>query len=462
MVDHHAILGVAGTAGPTTIKRAFRSLSRRFHPDRHPNDPTAGHRYREIVEAYQVLSQPRVTDVSRARPVANPASPCLRGRVTIGFVTALRGGHTDATVADEHGRTRRVGVEIPPGTAHGAELVVPAPGMVGPQIAHVRIVVSDHPHWSRHDDDLHMRVAVPLAIAWGGGEVSVLTPWGQRKIRLPAGTRHRQILRVRELGVRAPERPPGSLLVECRVRLPAASDANVRQALLLATLPDVDPSLDHCVIVGSIRDATAHRARQVIALRSAVQIDRWRAPTVVLSRDGEQLVGELRVPALSALAGHKIDLELRTDSRRGRSLAVRLPTGCRDGQRLALRRAVDERDVVLTISIDDDLVRRDGADLHLTVALTSLEGYDGVAVTIPSSRGLVNVAFPPGTQPDDRLRVVGQGLVTADGSRGDLFVHADIELPLSGSAFVASLLPTTVDDDHDYDVTIDVSLDDVA
>ncbi|MDH3540004.1 MAG: molecular chaperone DnaJ [Acidimicrobiia bacterium] len=56
MKDYYQILGVARDAGPDEIKKAFRRLARETHPDANPDDPEAESRFREIAEAYEVLS----------------------------------------------------------------------------------------------------------------------------------------------------------------------------------------------------------------------------------------------------------------------------------------------------------------------------------------------------------------------------------------------------------------------
>lgn len=56
--DYYKILGVSEDASPEELKKAFRQLARESHPDAHPDDPTAEARFREVAEAYEVLSDP--------------------------------------------------------------------------------------------------------------------------------------------------------------------------------------------------------------------------------------------------------------------------------------------------------------------------------------------------------------------------------------------------------------------
>ena len=56
--DYYKLLGVERTANEETIKRAYRKLAMKYHPDRNPGNKAAEEKFKEINEAYQVLSDP--------------------------------------------------------------------------------------------------------------------------------------------------------------------------------------------------------------------------------------------------------------------------------------------------------------------------------------------------------------------------------------------------------------------
>src|SRR5512142_3352085 len=57
-MDLYAVLGLKRNASPGEIKRAYRRLARKYHPDINPGDHAAEIRFRQIAEAYETLSDP--------------------------------------------------------------------------------------------------------------------------------------------------------------------------------------------------------------------------------------------------------------------------------------------------------------------------------------------------------------------------------------------------------------------
>ncbi|WP_287417305.1 DnaJ domain-containing protein, partial [Oceanithermus sp.] len=80
MKDYYAVLGVSRDASQEEIKKAYRKLALKYHPDKNPGDPSAEERFKEINEAYAVLSDPeqraRYDRFGTADPrQAHPADP---------------------------------------------------------------------------------------------------------------------------------------------------------------------------------------------------------------------------------------------------------------------------------------------------------------------------------------------------------------------------------------------------
>lgn len=122
--EYYGVLGVPAGSSPAVIKRAFRALAQECHPDV-SDDPAAELRFREIVEAYEALSDPRVRErrpearqAARAQPASSSHPPAEVGaELTVDYIEAQRGAAVDAEFAFE--RTCRAcrGEGVEPGAS---------------------------------------------------------------------------------------------------------------------------------------------------------------------------------------------------------------------------------------------------------------------------------------------------------------------------------------------------------
>src|SRR5690242_1963091 len=120
-MDLFIILGLEQDASEADIRRAYRRLARRFHPDINPGDRVAEARFREILEAYETLIDPeRRSRYEAGQPMASPDAARRTGFE--GFDFSHRGSDHAVTFGDLFGEVLRERGERAPSVERGADL----------------------------------------------------------------------------------------------------------------------------------------------------------------------------------------------------------------------------------------------------------------------------------------------------------------------------------------------------
>jgi len=299
--DFYDILGVSKDVSDAELKKTYRSLARKFHPDANPDDKRAEARFKEISEAYTVLSDPTQRaeyDQIRAMRAGGPrftsgggsggfedvfggmfgggmprtgqnadfgdlfsglfggAGPAYReptkgrdvvSRVTLDLRTALAG--TDVSL--EGPGAKKLTVRIPAGVKDGQKVRLrgkghPSPdgGRAGDVI--ITVGVPRHQIFQRDGDNLRVVVPITFGEAALGATIEVPTIEGDVvKMKVPAGTPSGKVLRVKGRGVRGGQ-ALGDLLVELQVAVPAhlSGKAKAQVEKLIEALPQENPRSD--------------------------------------------------------------------------------------------------------------------------------------------------------------------------------------------------------------------------
>lgn len=282
--DYYEVLGVPREAAAEEIKQTYRQLARKHHPDLQPpaERAQAAERFKEINEAYEVLSDPEkrakydalganwkggmdftpppgagrtpadgvewedlggVSDFfaslfGRARGRAGrdgtrivfPGND-VEAELPVTVEELLRGGRRRVTLDGQGG----LDVEIPRGAREGTVLRLAGQGEPGAEGAspgdlYLRVRLVPHPRYRVVADDLQMDLPLWPWQAVLGAEVQIETPDGPVTLTVPAGTQGGRRLRLRGRGLPRADGSRGNLYAAARILVPERPSATERTA----------------------------------------------------------------------------------------------------------------------------------------------------------------------------------------------------------------------------------------
>ncbi len=277
-VDYYKILGVPNTASQDEIKKAYRKLARKMHPDLNPNDKEAHKKFQQINEANEVLSDPEkrkkydqygkdwkhAEQFEQARQSQQGSWSPGRGPFAgedfdeggfSDFFESLFGGgrsrggdrrRTQFKGEDHHASLqlhlrdvytthqqtftingKNIRITIPAGAEDGQVIRLKGygePGSNGGPAGdlYIRFDILDDPNFKRSGDDLYTTADIDLYTAVLGGEMIIDTLGGKVKLKVAAGTQNGTKVRLKGKGfpVYKKENQYGDLYVTFRVKIP--------------------------------------------------------------------------------------------------------------------------------------------------------------------------------------------------------------------------------------------------
>jgi curved DNA-binding protein len=255
MKDYYKTLGVPPSASQDEIKKAYRSMAMKHHPDR-GGDQT---KFQEIQEAYNILSDENLK-AQHDNPGqhfnfgnedmfgsffggpfggfqfrSSPRNSNVTAVVDISLEEVLVGKTIDAEVGFKNGGKKLVSINIPPGVDDGIQIRYPGMGdqsinKLPPGDLIVQVRIRPHTMWKRHGQDIMCEKEISVWDAVLGATLNVSTLDHKTfTVNVPAGTQPDTTLSCKGEGLPHPNTMKrGNLLIRIRVQIPKTlSDSQI-------------------------------------------------------------------------------------------------------------------------------------------------------------------------------------------------------------------------------------------
>jgi curved DNA-binding protein len=272
MTDYYSVLGLKKGSSDDEIKKAYRKLAMKYHPDRNEGDAKAESKFKDISEAYAVLSDKKkrreydqvgsegfhqkfsqedifrdfdVNDIlrgfgfgsneghpfqgrggspfQRPRP-ENVKPPTLIKELSIGFEEAALGAQRNISIS-RNGVVEETSIKIPSGITNGKILRLKGKGHLSPDgknqgDLHLKIRVLPHPLFSRDAQNVMVDSDIKLTDALLGTTIEVQTLNGIKSVKIPPGVQNNSKLRLKEVGIKSSSGVQGDQLVNIKIAIP--------------------------------------------------------------------------------------------------------------------------------------------------------------------------------------------------------------------------------------------------
>ena len=281
--DYYEVLGIDKKADDKAIKRAYRKLAKKYHPDTNPGDKQAEQKFKEVTEAYNVLGDEKkrkLYDQYGFAAFEEGAAGGAYGGAGSGFGgfqggfggnggfkqsygSGFGGGSFKSKGQDLHAEIRvsfedaafgcekvinlssgqgtpaqSLKVRVPAGIEDGKSIRLRGkggPGMNGGEAGDLllKIHVDEKPGYERKGMDVYTTISVPFTTAVFGGEAIVNTLKGSVKCKIPAGIQSGSKIRLRGKGIVSMKDPSvhGDMYAAVQIQVPRNLSPEAKQKL---------------------------------------------------------------------------------------------------------------------------------------------------------------------------------------------------------------------------------------